>query len=217
MIGSGHFLKDEDAGATVEFVAIIGPMMLLVFFIFEVMVEMVWIGTAEKAAQAGARLSVVSNMVASGLPTTKTLNTGNANAQYGQACSIANVCTPITTTVCTGAAGNTCSCTGAAGVTCSTTDFTRIVNRMHDIFGLTQSQYVRITYTDSGLGFAGGPLIPMVKVDLQNVPYGGVVTGLISNLFNYRDANHPSANGTNGFASTLPTVSVTLTGEDLSS
>src|SRR5262249_17832196 len=158
--------------------------------------------TAEKATQAGARLAVVSNMVASGLSTTNTLNTGNANAQYGEACSIANVCTPITTTVCTGAAGNTCSCTGAAGVTCSTADFTRIVTRMHDVFGLTQSQYVRITYTDSGLGFAGGPLIPMIKVDLQNVPYGGVVTGLISNIFNYRSAISNTPNGTNNFAST---------------
>ena len=64
MIGSGRFLRDEDAGATVEFVAVMGPMMLIVFFIFEVMVEMVWIGTGEKAAQAGARLAVVSNVAA---------------------------------------------------------------------------------------------------------------------------------------------------------
>jgi hypothetical protein len=97
------------------------------------------------------------------------------------------------------------------------TNFTNIETRIQNVFAQTRNQYVKITYSDSGLGFAGGPMIPLVKVELLGVPYGGVITGLISNLFNYRDAKHPGANGTNGFASTLPPISVTLTGEDLSS
>src|SRR4249920_3772240 len=104
------FIREDAGGATVEFVAIMGPMMLIVFFIFEVMVEMVWIGTAEKAAQAGARLAVVSNPVANGLQTTNVL-TNNTTYYYGQACSAGACSPPMTASVCTGGTGNTCSCT----------------------------------------------------------------------------------------------------------
>jgi hypothetical protein len=76
---------------------------------------------------------------------------------------------------------------------------------MRAISSLIQSQYVTITYSDVGLGFAGGPIVPSVTVTLTGVPYGAVVTTILGNFFS----------GASPLV-TLQTISVTLTGEDLS-
>ncbi len=76
---------------------------------------------------------------------------------------------------------------------------------MRSISSLIDNQYVTITYSYVGLGFAGGPIVPGVTVTLSGVPYGGVGTTILGKFF---DSTSPLV--------TLPTISVTLTGEDLS-
>jgi Flp pilus assembly protein TadG len=173
----------------VEFVAIMPVFMLIAFFAMEVAIAVMWVGTAEKAAQLGARLAVVSNLAVTGLPATNGLT--NSTYTYGQPCS-AGACTLFATKTCTG---------GSGGV-CSAADFTTIVNRMSSILSLIQSQYVTISYTDVGLGFAGGPVVPSVTVTLSGVPMGGVMTSIFGKFFSLN---------------TLPTISTTFTGEDLNS
>jgi Flp pilus assembly protein TadG len=183
------FIRDARGGATVEFVAIVPVFMLIAFFTMEVAIAVLWIGTAEKAAQLGARLAVVSNLAVTGLPSSNGLT--NSTYTYGQPCS-AGACTSFATKTCTG---------GSGGV-CSSANFTTIVNRMSGIFSLIQSQYVTISYTYIGLGFAGGPIVPNVTVTVSGVPMGGVMTSIFGRFFSLN---------------TLPTISATFTGEDLNS
>ena len=189
-----HFVKDESAGATVEFIAVMGPFLLLTFFIFEVIIAALLVGTAEKAVQLGARLAVVSNFAVTSLTPGKINPLVDTNHAYGQSCPAA----------CASPSFATATCVHGVGGVCDVANFTTLVNRMHAISSLVQSQYVTITYTDVGLGFAGGPIIPSVTVTLAGVPYGAVVTTLLGRFFG---AASPLV--------TLPTISVTLTGEDL--
>jgi hypothetical protein len=64
---------------------------------------------------------------------------------------------------------------------------------------------VRITYRYTGLGFAGGPTIPAIALELHDVPFQLGVLGLIGGLLGA------------GHQLTLPPISATFTGEDLSS
>ena len=205
------FFRDERAATTVEFVAIMGPFLLITFFIMEVVIAVLWIGTAEKAAQLGARLAVVSDLVVN--PTSTicpaadaggliTVNCLTASHTYGQLCST-GACAAYCTTPAK------CTCTGTA---CNSANFTPIFDRMRAVFTLLNGhpEYVTIAYTNSGLGFAGGPAIPSVTVKLSSVPYGAVFITLLGNFF-------AAASSTSPTLANLPDISVTLTGEDLSS
>jgi hypothetical protein len=207
-----NFIWDESAGGTVEFVAIIGPFLLITFFIFEIVIAVLWIGTAEKAAQLGARLAVVFNPAATGLPATYPLRSGGSYF-YGEPCS-QGACgtngTGFDTVTCVGNSLAGCDSTALALDWCSLTPIDCIVKRMHDVFSLTQVQYVTITYAYAGLGFAGGPIIPSVTLKVSGVPYGAVITTLVGRFFS-------AGKGTSNLLATLPDISVTLTGEDLSS
>ena len=211
-----RFFESEKAGLTVEFVAVIGPFLLLSFFIMEVLVAMDWVGTAEKAAQLGARLAVVSTpavttgtcpagggAIGAGLMPTQNCKP-SASGGYGQPCP-AN---------CAGWTTNPISCAAGAGGSCVAANFTTIVNRMVGIApllkqGCAQASpgcHVTITYANSQLGFAGGPTIPDVTVKISGVTYGAVMTTIIGKFF-----------GANNVLTVLPDISVTLTGEDLNS
>jgi Flp pilus assembly protein TadG len=185
-----EWFKDQYAGATVEFVALMPVFLLSAAFAMEASIAIFWNGTAEKAAQLGARLAVVSGPAVAGLPARNAL-VSTAYA-YGSACN---------TGACTGF--NSLTCTGGSGGACDTANFNAIVARMSAIWSQIQAQHVSVTYSFIGLGHAGGPIVPGVTVTLSGVPLGGVMTSIFGNFF-------PGL-------TTLPPVSVTLTGEDLSS
>jgi hypothetical protein len=201
-----RFLAEEHAGATVEFVAIVPFFLLIAFFAIEVSIALLWIGTAEKAAQLGARLAVVSTPAvtttscpaAAGLPLFNCLDTSNAANTYGQQCTLAGgPCQTFSSFICNGS---------SLSNPCSAVDFMTIVARMSAILSSISAQNVSITYAFAGLGFAGGPTVPSVTVTLSNVPLetnGGVMTAIFARFF-------PAF-------TTIPTVSATLTGEDLNS
>ena len=189
------FLRSERGSAIVEFVALMPAFLGITFFIFEIAIAILWIGTAEKAAQLGARLAVVSNYAVTTLAPTQR-NVVAMNALYGQQCP--GGCVAFATATCSGG-GGVCS----AG-------FTTIVNRMRGIMPNIQTANVTITYQYIGLGYAGGPIVPRVVVTVSNVAYGAIITTLVSNLFTMvLGGDAPPA------FTTLPPITVTLTGEDL--
>jgi hypothetical protein len=213
------FVENETAGVTVEFVALMPTFLLFTFFVIEILIAQFWVGTVEKAAQLGARLAVVSDNVitttsacppAAGIPLTNCLATGFI---YGDGCGGSpDHCNSFTDRVCT-ANGTTCSCTG--GGTCNTTAFNYIVGRMHGISGLIQTQYdphTTITYKYIGLGYAGGPIVPSVTVTLSGIPYGTLLTDILGNFFKKASGNNTATSP----LTNLPPISVTITGEDLS-
>src|SRR5258706_5225674 len=123
------FIKDENAGATVEFIAVMGPYVLITFFIVEVIIAVLWIGTAEKAAQLGARLAVVSDAAATGVPS---FNAKTASGGFGVNCSDASA-------PCSASANPwSYACTGGTGGSCNATAFNNIVKRIRNISSLIQ-------------------------------------------------------------------------------
>ena len=202
-----RFFAEEYAGATVEFVAVVPFFLLIAFFAIEVSIALLWIGTAEKAAQLGARLAVVSTPAVTttnscpavtGLPLFNCLDTSNSANNYGQQCTLAGgPCRTFSSLTCNGS---------SLASPCSVGNFTAIVTRMNAILSSISAQNVSIKYAFAGLGFAGGPAVPSVTVTLSNVPLetnGGVMTAIFARFF-------PAF-------TTIPTVSATLTGEDLNS
>lgn len=211
----------EDGLAAVEFVAAMIFFVVIVFFSFEVAVAVFWNATAEKAAQIGARLAIVSDpaVASQGCPGTPNPDTngdwagndgdpvpagvlplrncrnGAAGAIYGTSCTIANTChtwAPV-------------ECVGGMGGSCDEMGFTAVAERMRSIFNLATNDRITIRYEDTGLGFAGGPVIPLVTVEIANVPYDLLFASLLGRM-----------SGTGTAAINMPTVSATLTGEDLS-
>ena len=79
-------------------------------------------------------------------------------------------------------------------------------DRMSGVVGLVTSQDVTISYTDIGLDFAGGSPVPSVSATVAGHPYGTLVATILAKFFD----GSP-------ILTTLPDISVTFTGEDLSS
>ena len=77
---------ERDAGsATVEFVAVALPFFLIVLFVVEVTLAFFWWKSAEKATMLGARLAVVQDVAAAGVPALNE-KSANAAAVYGKSC-----------------------------------------------------------------------------------------------------------------------------------
>ena len=194
-----RFIKDEGASGTVEFVAISGFFLVLAFIVMEIALATFWWQTAEVAAQIGARYAVVWDpaVTSTSLPTTNVLN---GSGSYGQSCSIS-----------AGSTNDPCvqfsavSCARGSGGSCNSTAFKAVVAKMQTVFGAVQASNVTITYSYAGLGFVGGPIVPAVTVQVSGVPFVSGFADLLAAFF-----------GTSALT-TVPTMSATFTGEDLSS
>jgi Flp pilus assembly protein TadG len=173
--------RDTDGGPAAEFALVLPLALLFLLGIIDVGRFMWEVNRAEKATQIGARWAVVTDMVPSGL------------AEYSFATS-ANV--PAGTTVsatafpgvdCSGT-GSSTTCTCASGGSCSfpltanNAAFNAIVGRMDDIKRDITAANVLVTYSYSGLGFAGDPngpdVAPIVTVKLRNMQFAPL-TGLL--------------------------------------
>jgi hypothetical protein len=196
------FIKDERAGVALEFVALLQAFLFLFFFVLEIAIAMFWVGTAEKAVQIGARLAIVTNPVAAGVPA---INAKRSSGVFGVSCNDAS-------DPCTGF--DPVSCSGAA---CVAGDFDFIVDRMSSVFALLDNlpnpgrDYVTVTYSYVGLGHAGGPAVPGVTVTLSGVPYDAVMTNILAGFMRLVTGDPEAASP----MTQLPTVAVTFTGEDL--
>ena len=184
--------QDQRGTTTVEF-AVIAPLFFVLFLsIIEFSLALYWWKSTEKAAQFGARYGIVRDVAAAGVPTS---NGRTAGGVFGISCrDPSSPCVGFADQVCDGGAG------------CDLAAFEAITLRMQRIFPVIGPENVRIIYRYAGLGYAGGPAIPAVTVSLHDVPFQLGVLGLIAGLI-----------GDGRALLTLPTISATLTGEDLSS
>src|SRR5262249_49935209 len=147
------FLKSEDGAATVEFVVVFLGFIALITFVLEVTLYLFFLASLQKAAEAGVRMAVASPPTVTGIPTTipKTFD-----GRYGEKCSSNDApCVPFFTRTCTGGG-------------CQAAPFNRILAHMRGFNGQINASNVTITYTDVGIGFAGGPTVPMVTVTVSN-------------------------------------------------
>lgn len=154
------------------------------------------INELEKATQMGARMAVVTDMVPSDLASE------NFGLSLGQGANIPTSsfgqlhCDKFNGTL-------QCSCDsncGDVGMTADSNAFQLITDRMSQIAPILTDRNVRITYTNSGLGYAGDPngpdVAPIVTVSTNDVSFSPFV------FF--------------GFSTNLPTESASLTLEDAS-
>jgi hypothetical protein len=187
------FAASNDGSSTIEFVIVFMAFIAIMFFVVEVTLYLFFMASLEKAAEAGVRAVVVSPPVAAGVPMTiaRDPNTGI----FGRKCSLGGQCVPFDKVTCRGASPK------AGEIACTPAQFTRVLNHMKGFNAGVDPANVKITYQDVGIGFAGGPTVPMVTVTIEDVPYQTGILGLL-------------LGDVSGLA-TLPKRSASMTGEDL--
>jgi len=162
------FLRDCRGASAAEFVLVLPVLALLIFATIDAGWYAWQINLAEKATQAGARMAVVTDPVASGL-TTEDYNT----ATYGLTQGDTIPASALGLLTCT---SSSCTCTTApcpSSLTRSSAPFDKIVARMQAYDPAVKAANVVVEYRGSGLGFAGDPsgmqIAPTVTVRLQNM------------------------------------------------
>ena len=159
-----RLLLDRTAASAAEFAMVLPLLLLFLLGIIDAGRYMWSINRAEKAAQMGVRMAVVTDYVSSSI-----------GANYVGQCSL-TAGDPIpascfsTTITCSG--GGTVSCTTG---TANAAAFNGVLQRMQLFMPELQSSDVQIIYSPSGLGYAGNPsgpdLAPLVTVRLSGLTF----------------------------------------------
>lgn len=159
-------LADDRAAAGAEFALVVPILVLFLFGIIDAGRFMWSINRAEKAAQMGVRMAVVTDFVSSAIGDDYV---GECTPAVGAGDPIPADCYPTVT--CSNAGGTT-TCTSG---TVDSAAFDVVVNRMRAFMPEIQPANVQITYSPSGLGYAGDPngadLAPLVTVQLSDIPF----------------------------------------------
>lgn len=156
----GRFFGDRAAAASLEYVLLLLPLLALVFTSFQIALAYHFALTAQKAVEQGARIAAVRDAVHTGLPQT---NTPAATAATGAPCATGNCQPPGGPWVCSGENVN--------GGDCDARAYAEIYNEVARIAYLLQPNDMTITYTYAGLGFANGPFVPIVEVEIRERPF----------------------------------------------
>ncbi|HEU5068770.1 MAG TPA: TadE/TadG family type IV pilus assembly protein [Sphingomicrobium sp.] len=202
--------REELAATAAEFALVLPLLLIFLFGIIDVGRFMWEYNEAEKATQMGARFAVVTNPVLGG----SSASDGLLNYSFATNDSIvAGTAVPtayFTSSACTTAttyAAASCTCVSTAGGFCGgtktdTTAFKAIRDRMLEIDPAIADKDIEVDYKNVGLGFAGDPdgpdVSPLVTVKLTGLTFQPLTTLLFGASFN------------------MPTISASLTGEDLS-
>jgi Flp pilus assembly protein TadG len=206
-------LRDDAGAVLVEVTIMMSIMLIFLLGAIEFLFVFYQLNAAAKAVQIGARIAAVSDPVAAGLDSYSTVVVGTA---------IPGAAMPGFEVTCDGAASR-CTCT--RGPACprdlsydqtamntivygrgssSCTDATNFYNTgMCDVFSRISTANVLITYTQSGLGFAGRPgrPVPTITVALQGLSLQLLFIGGILRLDKMQ----------------MPPLTTPITAEDLSS
>jgi Flp pilus assembly protein TadG len=194
-----RLLRDTSAGTAAEFALVLPLLLVLLFGIID-SGRLLWeVNRAEKATQAGARFAVVTAPLAPGLATADYVgvdgltqgDTIPASELGTVVCNQTACCNPSTM----------CTTPYPTLGTYNSTVFNNIYGRMKVLDPAIQPANVLISYSGSGLGFAGNPngpqISPIVTVKLTNLQFKPITFLLVKSF-------------------TLADFRTTLTAEDLS-
>lgn len=199
--GPADFLRDETGATLVEFALVISLFLLIFFGLIDFGRLAYHLVTSERAMQAAARIAAVRPAACPGVPLeNERITPAAATVDYGTSCGAAGgpYCVNPGPITCSGVATNPTAAEVWAQVRNTLPGTATIAN-------------LRFTYTyDARMGFLGGPYVPIVTVQLQNVTFEFVTP--LSALAAVAGA---APGGTVGTAITLPGMSVSLPGEDL--
>lgn len=194
------FLQDEDGATLVEFSLVISLFLLIFFGLIDFGRLAYHIVTGERAMHAAARIGAVRPPACPGVPEFLSLaDSAPPSTDYGTSCSAGGaVCQPPAPVSCLGDLSNptVAEIWAAIGV---------VLPPGSDASNL------RFIYTyDDRMGFLGGPYVPVVTVEMEDVTFDFVTP--LSGLAAVAGATGGSSLGT---TLTLPSMSVSLPGEDL--
>lgn len=162
---------DKRAASAAEFAMVLPLLIILLFGIIDAGRYMWSVNRAEKAAQMGVRMAVVTDYVASSIGDDYV---GQCSTPLGQGDPIPADCYDQITCSMT---GSTATCTEG---TANTTAFNRVLARMQLMMPEIAANNVQIIYSPSGLGYAGDPngpdLAPLVTVRLSGLSFNPIVT-----------------------------------------
>lgn len=194
--------RDEKGAVLVEF-AIVIPLFLLLFFAILDFGRMAYrYVAAEKAMQVAARIAAVRPPACGGVPEAIALGTTPIEPPpaLGTSCtSGANFCAAPATVTCEGNAANPTA--------------VEIWNRVQGVLPNDATiANLRFSYeAETRMGFVGGPYIPMVTTELQNLDFEFVTPlGQLGAL-----ASGGASNGLGDAAVPFPLISVSVPAEDL--
>jgi len=167
MVTLRTLLKDNNAASAAEFGLVLPLLMLLLFSVIDAGRFMWEYNRGEKATQAGARIAVVTNIVASSLIGTNYVGQTFNGVTLTQgdripASALATV---------------TCNNTACSSGNYDSQAFQRIVTRMQYMSPSIQPSNVVVEYRGSGLGFAGDPdtsrpqISPLVTVKVTGLTF----------------------------------------------
>lgn len=195
------FLREECGTTMVEFAIVISLFLLIFFALIDFGRLAYHIVTAERAMLAAARISALRPPACPGVPEFLSLSSSAPDStDYGTSCS---------------AGGSICEDPGPVSCLGDMTNATaaEVWSQAGIVLppGSTVSN-LRFSYTyDARLGFLGGPYVPVVTVELEDVTFEFVTP--LSSLAVLAGAT-PGGSSV-GSAITLPNISVSLPGEDL--
>lgn len=194
-----RFLADRSAAASIEYVVLFLPLMAMVFISFQIALAYHFSLTAQKAVELGARIAAVRDPVHTGMVQTNAINVA-VGASFGDSCATGNCVVP------TGGPW-TCSGEDAGSGPCDAAAYNEIFNEVARIAYLLDPADLSVTYSYAGLGFAGGPFVPIVEVAIVERPF------FLQFFFNL--ASGRPQGGTEELQ--LPAVAASAIAEDLSS
>jgi Flp pilus assembly protein TadG len=183
--------RDIRGGTAAEFAMVLPVLILFLLGTVEVGRIMWTWNKAEKATQMGVRFAVVTAPVPSGLAGYSFTGVGGLKAgDTVPASAYGTMACGTTTSV----SSVSCTCTTGTcpwGTAVSTAAFQKIYDRMKMISPDLLPKNVKITYSPSGLGFAGDPsgpnIYPVVTVSLSNVTFAPVYKRLFGSSVSLPD------------------------------
>jgi Flp pilus assembly protein TadG len=196
------FWHDEDGTTLIELAVVLSLFLLIFFGLLDFGRLAFHYVTAEKAMYTAARIAAVRPAACAGVPQTNVRGTVAANTtppKFGSNCSSgASVCFNPGTVTCAGSATNTTANEIWARVGGVLPNDATISN-------------IRYTYSyDPNLGFLGGPYVPIVTVEIQNLNFQFITP--LSSLVGLAGATPATGLGS---AIAFPPMSVSMPAEDL--
>jgi Flp pilus assembly protein TadG len=164
-------LRDKRAASAAEFAMVLPLFIILLFGIIDAGRYMWTINRAEKAAQMGVRMAVVTDYVTSSIGNDYI---GQCTTPLGQGDPIPADC--FSTITCSKPSNSVACSAGTADADA----FDTVLARMRLFMPEIEGGNVQLIYSPSGLGYAGDPngpdLAPLVTVRLSGLTFNPIIT-----------------------------------------